>query len=745
MKKVIGIDLGTTNSVVAFKTKSVEILRNKENQELTRSCVGQKDSEILVGRSAFQLLKRDPENTILSVKRLMGVGYNDEMTQKMIAETHKVRGYYKYAIRQLQGGTDNAVAVLLKGKQYTPEQISAEILKKLKRDAEERLNDEVTHAVITVPAYFTDKQKNATKLAAKYAGLKVQKLLAEPTAAAIAYGVDELAPGDAKTVLIYDFGGGTFDLSILNIVDGQYLEMGTGGDRWLGGDDIDNALSNYIYDKTCEEHGIDSDAIDDLINNLSSKNKFRFLSDFREKVEQVKIELSSANSSEFILEDILEDENGDSLDININISRKEFENLIRSFIQRSIDLIEELVRKMNYDMDMIDNILLVGGTSCIPLVKEMLVKKYGSDKIKISKKPMLAIAEGAAILAHRLDDNFEAAEDDDTQIDEVIFTTSHDYFIKINVDGEDKREKVLEKQTPIPFKVSETFKTTSNNQRLIAIEIENDVEDGKYESVALGFYLIEGDIPINSSFVFDFKIGVGEDNNDIVHVSVYPQGEKNKSKAITLSRGGRDEKTLNILNNLVQRAIKETKTREGEAKAIDLIAKKVCEINNIGIEKITNEDWARIEYQIEEEYQEIIREEGEGNSAKDSIIYFAKRMIHEFNSVINSADVQVMISLITKLETGEGNEEVLLTQLMQKTLGDYGKLNDALNIEGFAERVMDLPSTSAGDSAKKQRDISSLQNMAQQIKSKFLAQQSGEAISLLQEAELIMEVYRKRM
>jgi molecular chaperone DnaK len=189
MKKVIGIDLGTTNSVVAFKTKSVEILRNKENQELTRSCVGQRNSEILVGRAAFQLLKRDPENTILSVKRLMGVGYHDEMTQKMIAETRKVRGYYKYAITQLQGGTDNAVAVLLQGKQYTPEQISAEILKKLKGDAEDKLNDEVTHAVITVPAYFTDKQKNATKLAAKYAGLKVQKLLAEPTAAAIAYGL----------------------------------------------------------------------------------------------------------------------------------------------------------------------------------------------------------------------------------------------------------------------------------------------------------------------------------------------------------------------------------------------------------------------------------------------------------------------------------------------------------------------------------------------------------------------------
>jgi molecular chaperone DnaK len=734
MKKRIGIDLGLTHSVVAFKTKSVEILRNKENQERTPSCVTMRGNEILAGRSAFQIRKKFPQSTILSVRRFLGASYDDEITQKAIAEN-------KNTIVRLNG-TDN-IAFILNEKQYTPEQICAEILKKLKRDAEERLGDEVTHAVITVPAYFTDKQKNATRLAAKYAGLKVQKLLAEPTAAAIAYGVDELAPGDAKTVLIYDFGGGTFDLSILNIIDGQYLEMGTGGDRWLGGDDIDNALSNYIYEKTCEEHGIDKDTIEDLINNLSYNNKFRFLSDFMEKVEEVKIGLTSANSFEFILEDILENENGYNIDINLEITRKEFENLIRPFIQRSIELIDELVLKMNYEMDMIDDILLVGGTSCIPLVKKMLATKYGKDKIKLSKKPMLVIAAGAAILGYRLDDSYEEMEEY-IETDKVMFTTSHDYFIKMNIDGVDKREKVIEKEMPIPFKASKIFKTTTNTQRIIAIEIENDVEDGKYESVALGFYLIEGDIPINSSFVFDFKIGVEEDNNDIVHVSVYPQGEKNKSKAITLSRGGRDEKTLNILNNLVQRAIKETKTREGEAKAIDLIAKKVREINNIGIEKITNEDWARIEYQIEEEYQEIIGGE-EGNSAKDSIIYFAKRMIHEFNSVINSADVQVMISLITKLETGEGNEEVLLTQLMQKTLGDYGKLNDALNIEGFAERVMDLPSTSAGDSAKKQRDISSLQNMAQQIKSKFLAQQSGEAISLLQEAELIMEVYRKRM
>jgi molecular chaperone DnaK len=747
MKKVIGIDLGTTNSVIGFKTKTVEILRNKENEELTRSCVGQKevDSEILVGRSAFGLLKRSPENTILSVKRLMGVGYQDEMTQKMIAETHKTRGYYKYTITQLQGGTDNAVAVLLQGKQYSPEQISGEILKKLKRDAEYRLGDEVTHAVITVPAYFTDKQKNATKLAAKYAGLKVQKLLAEPTAAAIAYGVDEIAEGEAKTVLIYDFGGGTFDLSVLNIVDGQYLEMGTGGDRWLGGDDIDKALSDYIYERTCEEHGIEISNIDGLIENLSSKQKFRFLSDFREKVEEVKISLSASKSCDFILEDILEDEHGDVMDINLTITRQEFEKLIRPFIQRSIDLIDELISSMNYDMDMIDNILLVGGTSCIPLVKEMLVAKYGHEKIKVSKRPMLAIAEGAAILAHRLDDSYEEAEGDTSKIEEVTFTTSHDYFIKLNVDGEEKREKVIEKQMPIPTIATKTYSTTSNNQRLIAIEIENDVENGGYERVALGFYLIEHDLPINSSFVFEFKAGLNN-NDDMVEVSVYPQGEKHKSKAIILGRDGADEKALNTLNGLVQRAIKETRTLDAEQEAIALVAEKVKEIDRIGAEKMTGEDWGRVRYTVEEEYQTIIKNQGEGNSGKDTVLYYAKRLLGEFNSMINPADVQVIVTLITQIETdNHPNEEHLVLQLAQKVMSDYGRLNDALDIPSFADRILDLPSTSVGDAARKEQDVQKLQNMARQIKSKFLSNQAGEAIQMLEMAEQIMNVYKQRM
>ncbi len=266
------------------------------------------------GRTAYQLMERDPENTILSIKRLMGGSIKNKGIQDM-----KKSDYYKFGIMELKGGTEDAVAVVLGGKSYTPEQISAEILKKLKTDAEERLNDEVTHAVITVPAYFSEKQKNATRIAAKMAGLKVQKLLAEPTAAALAYGISDLKEGEAKTVLIYDFGGGTFDLSILNMVDGQYMEAGTGGDRWLGGDDIDRILHRVIYKKVEQEYNIDN--LEALINKLPSRKKFQFEGQLREKTERAKIELSSANSSRVSIFGLLEDEEGDFIDIYVDITR----------------------------------------------------------------------------------------------------------------------------------------------------------------------------------------------------------------------------------------------------------------------------------------------------------------------------------------------------------------------------------------------------------------------------------------
>lgn len=566
MKKTIGIDLGTTNSVVAFKTRDVEVLRNRENEELTRSCVALKNEQMLVGRHAFNVLASNPENTILSVKRLMGGAISDSMVQQM----RNNKDYYRYGIVPLQGGTDDGVAVALGGKQYTPEQISAEILKKLKADAEERLGGEVTHAVITVPAYFTEKQKNATRLAATYAGLKVMRLLAEPTAAALAYGVDTLKAGELQTVVVYDFGGGTFDLSVLNIIDRECLEMGAGGDRWLGGDNLDQALQAYIFKQVEKNYNISS--LQQLIENQSAKKRNQILAKLRTETEKIKIDLSGIQSQSLLLEDLLEDEDGNTIDIDLTITRADFEQIIRPFVEKTVTLTEELLAQMSYTPDMINAFLLVGGSSCIPLVKQLMAERFGADKVRTSKKPMLAIAEGAAMLAQSMGDSYECpncgiavpqsaskcpgcgydvdAEVKGRGVGEVTLTTKHDLYIMTTdrATGQTRPERLFEKQTPMPASTSRVFRTAADQQQLMRVEILSDVEGGKHERQTLGFAVIEESVPAGNEFVFDFTLSADES----MSCKFYPKGYSNKAKSILLERGQKDAGALAAVSKAIE-------------------------------------------------------------------------------------------------------------------------------------------------------------------------------------------------
>ncbi len=733
MKKAIGIDLGTTNSVVAFKDTAVKIIRNKENEELTRSCVGLRKEEILVGRNAYYLLTADPINTILSVKRLMGGAIKDKMVQDMMHSP-----YYKFGITSLNTGTADAVAVLLGGKQYTPEQISSEILKKLKEDAEEKLGDEVTHAVITVPAYFTEKQKNATRIAAQLAGLKVQKLLAEPTAAAIAYGVDNLKAGDSKTVLIYDFGGGTFDLSILNIVDGQYMEAGTGGDRWLGGDDIDRKLQEVVLEKVSSQYNLSN--IKSLIEKLSDKKRFQFEGQIRFQTEAAKIQLSSAKVAPIVIDNILEDENGDVIDIDVTITRDEFETLANPFIERTIELIATLLKEVGYDMTMIDSILLVGGTSCIPLVKHMLSEKYGASKIKISEKPMLAIAEGAAILSHRLGAEYEAAVDCDATIAEISYSTNHNYYIGV-ADGDNlKMERVIEKQTPLPIEVSKNFKTTTNNQKIVKVSIHSDVENGKHEEQALGFYLIEENLPIESELTFDFKLDI----NEILSVSVSPKGKKGLEKQIVLGRTYADQKALQTIDELIEKSVKELRTLDGEESFLKYISQKIKEIETNGATEIEESKWHEIYYTSTEKFDEIKRTE-QGSSETDNAVYRAKRLIIEFGDILDPFDKTAMFNLISQIDslTEEADKVRLASTLIQKT-DEYSILNLALRIESIAARILNIPGTPVGVT-NKQGDVSRLKQLSVDVKTKLKMRQFESASPLIDEAYTIIDKYKESL
>ena len=659
----------------------------------------------------------------------MGGAIKDKMVQDMIS-SH----YYKFGITALQGGTDDAVAVILGGKQFTPEQISSEILKKLKADAEERLGD-VTHAVITVPAYFTEKQKNATRVAAQLAGLKVQKLLAEPTAAAIAYGVDNMKTGDSKTVMIYDFGGGTFDLSILNIVDGQYMEAGTGGDRWLGGDDLDRKLQAVVLEKVSSQYKISN--IKTLVENLSEKKRILFEGEIRLQTEAAKIQLSSAKTAQILVDNLLEDENGDMIDIDVTITRDEFEKLVTPFIERSIELIGTLLKEVRYDMTMIDNILLVGGTSCIPLVKQMLSEKFGATKIKVSDKPMLAIAEGAAILSHRMGDEFEATIEDTTTIGEISYSTNHNYYIELTEGNSFKMERVVEKQTPLPVQVSKNFKTTTNNQKIVKIGLYADVEDGKHEMQALGFYLIDDNLPIGSELSFDFNI----DTNETLSITVAPKGKKNLSKQIVLGRGNADHKALQTIDELIARSVKEYKTVDGEEAFLKYVSQKIKEIETKGATEIEDNKWHEIYYTTTEKFDEIKNTE-QGRPDVENAVYRGKRLIFEFGDLLDPFDKTAMVNLVTQIETSvDETEKMQLASNLEEKTDEYGLLNSALRIESLAERILNIPGTAIGV-AKKQSDVNKLKQLSVEVKTKFKMGQIEAAKTLMGEAYEIINEYK---
>lgn len=546
MGKAIGIDLGTTNSVVAFKDTSVRVITTgANNEDLCRSCVAMdRSGQYVVGNSAYKQWRKYAPNIVVSAKRLMGGSISDDQVKKMKRD----RESYPYGITQLSGGTD-AVAIVLNGKEYTPEQISAEILKRLKEDASVKLNDTVTHAVITVPAYFNEKQKAATRKAAELAGLKVQRLLAEPTAAALSYGADKLSKDDSKVFLVYDLGGGTFDLSILVYSGGQFVESGTGGDRWLGGDDIDRLLKEYVYNEVEAKQGVD---IHRILDNMPDRDKYKFIGEIKGAVEDAKKALSVSQQTTIGLYDYLETEDGESIDIEVTITRQQFESMIRPLVQRSIELIDKLLEEKGFPIETIDNILLVGGSSCIPLVKKMLSDRYGAEKVLSSEKPMLAIAEGAAILAHSLPAEEEMPgviimEPEHDPDDIITHTIKRDTFLEIeDGSGNKSYEKIIDSGEVLPHEKNKEFFTLADNQKIVGVKLFSQKEDGSFESTGTGYFTISENLPQSSRLLFTFNVDLDEIVSSKVKVDA-----TGKSQEVILARGKKDSYCLDALTKVI--------------------------------------------------------------------------------------------------------------------------------------------------------------------------------------------------
>lgn len=641
MAKAIGIDLGTTNSVVAFKDVTVRTIQTgANNEDLCRSCVAMdKNGNFIVGNSVYNAWKRHAPNIVVSAKRLMGAAINDANVQKMKGDKHS----YPFGIQKLSSGTEDAVAILLHGKEYTPEQISAEILRSLKNDASTKLGD-VEYAVITVPAYFNEKQKSATKKAAKMAGLKVLQLLAEPTAAALSYGFDNLKPDEDKTLLIYDFGGGTFDLSILTAAGGQFVETGAGGDRWLGGDDIDVILSDYVKEQIETNNNIN---LQDLLSQKTEKEVKEFTAGLKSDVENAKKTLSQSTSATIFVSQYLEDEDDEPID-DIVVSRDTFESLIRPLIQRTIDLIEELFVKTSISADDISNILLVGGSSCIPLVKRMLVEKYGEEKVLSSEKPMLAIAHGAAILAASMDTS-KWKDDDDDDFDEneapsdgpIVYTAKHNYLIQVQKEGKKELEPIIADQTPLPYSINRQFSTTVNGQKIVEVRLFSDAEDGTYDKLASGFFTISENLRSGSKLNFTFNLD--EDETLRVKVKIVDTG---KSSQVVLGRGNKDSSCLSEISSSIEDVMSDSEISDNNK--LTFISKIQSVIDTIEKSKLKSDDdkWLDLEQQVKTARQ--LASEKEPSTLG---VNMATILVKQFGSFLDPADYNEMSSKLKEYES----------------------------------------------------------------------------------------------
>lgn len=685
MKKTIGIDLGTTNSVTAIKKVTTEVLKNSEGEQITPSCVTvrkrlMRAPEFIVGRDALEWLQQEPDNTITAVKRLMGRNFNDSEVQELITG-HGLR----YKIAPHSQGSKNSLAILAAGKEFTPDELSAKILEKIKKDAEAALGDEVDSAVITVPAYFNDKQKHATRTAAALAGLKVSRLLPEPTAAAISFGVDAISGDEGRTVLVFDFGGGTLDLSILTISGGQIIEMGKGGDMWLGGEDIDSLIIEHVLMETAKEEDIDD--IRALIDSQEVSRKNRFLAELKSTVEKSKIALSDSTEVFIEILGLLLDEDGDAFDIEVELSREQFNTMLAPMLSSMIQLVRDTISGVHFTDDLIDNILLVGGSSRIPAVIKTLQDEFGEEKVELHDRPMLAIAEGAAILSHRLGDLLECpgcarevsrektvcphcsfnmdAHTVDHGLVGIVHAAAHDYYIKLE---NDQRFLLVEKNTPLPCSNTEVFQLVDVKQELVHMKFYNVVND-KEESIGDLWLGIDNPEELDEEDKApQVEITLSIDENNLVSVRATFLDLPEISVSGTLSRGKADEKLFLSLEQTINDANKQS---YDNFVVIDLLRRVRSIIGTIHgvVDSATGEVDEVLYKQARSKIDKAVRIADSGEAPRTRI-YYAEAMLNTFGMLIDSALQKRISKRIEKLQSVDDDGSYDLTMKAQQELSD---------------------------------------------------------------------------
>jgi molecular chaperone DnaK len=531
MGKIIGIDLGTTNSCVAvLEGDKTKVIENAEGDRTTPSIIAYSaEGETLVGQSAKRQAVTNPDNTLFAIKRLIGRRFEDDVVQKDIKMV-------PYNIAKADNGD---AWVEVKGEKLAPPQISAEVLKKMKKTAEDYLGESVTEAVITVPAYFNDSQRQATKDAGRIAGLEVKRIINEPTAAALAYGMDKAA-GD-RTIAVYDLGGGTFDISIIEIadVDGehQFEVLATNGDTFLGGEDFDLAVINYLADEFKKESGID------LHNDPLALQRLK------EAGEKAKVELSSAQSTDVNLPYITADATGPK-HLNVKLSRSKLESLVEDLVQRSLEPCRIALQDAGLSASEIDDVILVGGQTRMPMVQAKVAEFFGKEPRK-DVNPDEAVAMGAALQGAVLSGD----------VKDVLLLDVTPLTLGIETMG-GVATPLIDKNTTIPTRKSQTFSTAEDNQTAVTIHVVQGERKQATQNKSLGRFDL-ADIPPAPRGMPQIEVTFDIDANGILNVSAKDQATgKEQSIVIKASSGLSDDEVEKMVQDAEAHAEEDKKFEE---------------------------------------------------------------------------------------------------------------------------------------------------------------------------------------
>lgn len=565
-KKIIGIDLGTTNSCVSvYEAGEAQVITNAEGKRTTPSVVGfTKDGERKVGDPAKRQAITNPKNTVYSIKRYMGMNYD-----KLKKEDKNV----PYNLIN----DNNLPKVDIEGKKYTPQEISSMILAKMKKTAEDYLGTEVTEAVVTVPAYFDDRQRQATIEAGKIAGLDVKRIVNEPTAAALAYGVDK-SDKDMK-IVVFDFGGGTHDVSILDFGSGVFEVLATGGDTHLGGDDIDNEVIKYIVDEFKKDKGVD------LTKDPMAMQRVK------EAAEKAKIELSSSTSTEINLPYITANAEGPQ-HLVMTLTRAKFEQLIDSIIKRTIEPCKTTLEQAGLKPSDIDEVILVGGSTRIPAVQEAVKKFFGKEPSK-GVNPDEVVAIGASIQGAIL--NKDESVGDIVLLDVTPISMGIEAHNQFDPDG--RMAKIIDAQTTIPCKKSQTFTTAVDNQSAVTIVVLQGERTYAKDCKTIGTFNLEGIAPAKAG-IPQIEVSFDIDANGVLNVSAKDLGT-GKEQQITISNSNLSDEEIEKMKADAELHKEEDQKREEQMNKLNgaqfLVNSidKLLEDDNLK-DKITDEDREKI-------------------------------------------------------------------------------------------------------------------------------------------------------